>query len=264
MNKLPVLKHNGERILTTQQLSDIYETSVDNIKMNFNNHKDNFVEGKHYYLLKGKELKDFKDLVNDIYLVDKHTPQLYLWTERGANRHCKILDTDKAWEQFDNLEEIYFRVKETGSYKLKQKRRKPVDLIFRQNMNIAKTLSENTGVKEGIAFAAAIKRTEELSGEDLTAFKNLIPSAEHETGYLNAAMIGERIGLSSKAVNVMLAADGFQYKDEKNQWRLTEEGKKYGEEFPFERNGHYGYQIRWNDKVIEWVGTGNFAGNSNF
>ncbi|EQI52777.1 putative antirepression domain protein [Clostridioides difficile Y270] len=36
---------------------------------------------------------------------------MYLWTERGANRHCKILDTDKAWEQFDNLEESYFNKK---------------------------------------------------------------------------------------------------------------------------------------------------------
>ncbi len=42
---------------------------------------------------------------------------LYLWTERGANRHCKILDTDKAWKQFDNLEETYFRVKEIDPYK---------------------------------------------------------------------------------------------------------------------------------------------------
>ncbi len=42
---------------------------------------------------------------------------LYLWTERGANRHCKILDTDRAWEQFDNLEETYFRVKEIDPYK---------------------------------------------------------------------------------------------------------------------------------------------------
>ena len=37
---------------------------------------------------------------------------LYLWTERGASRHCKILDTEKAWEQFDHLEDTYFRVKE--------------------------------------------------------------------------------------------------------------------------------------------------------
>jgi len=36
---------------------------------------------------------------------------LYLWTLKGANRHCKILDTDKAWHQFDLLEENYFKVK---------------------------------------------------------------------------------------------------------------------------------------------------------
>ena len=57
-------------------------------------------------------MREFKNLVTDSYPVDKRTPQLYLWTERGANRHCKILDTDKAWEQFDNLEETYFKVKE--------------------------------------------------------------------------------------------------------------------------------------------------------
>lgn len=59
-------------------------------------------------------LIEFKNLVNDIDLVDKRAAQLYLWTERGANRHCKILDTDKAWEQFDNLEETYFNVKKNS------------------------------------------------------------------------------------------------------------------------------------------------------
>ena len=108
MNKLIPLEIKNQRILTTEQLAEIYETSIDNIKVNFNNHKSNFKEGKHYYLLKGQELREFKNQVNNIYPVDKHTSSLYLWTERGANRHCKILDTDKAWEQFDELEESYF------------------------------------------------------------------------------------------------------------------------------------------------------------
>lgn len=111
MNNLTVVEFKNQRVLTTQQLAEVYETSEDNIKMNFSRNKNNFKEDKHYYLLKDKELKEFKNQVTDSYLVDKHTSQLYLWTERGANRHCKILDTDKAWEQFDNLEETYFRVK---------------------------------------------------------------------------------------------------------------------------------------------------------
>lgn len=44
-------------------------------------------------------------------MISKHSSQLYIWTERCANRHCKILDIDKTWEQFDNLEKIYFKIK---------------------------------------------------------------------------------------------------------------------------------------------------------
>lgn len=112
MNKLMPLEFKNQRILLTEQLADIYGSDANNIKNNFSNHKDNFEEGKHYYFLQGTELKEFKNQVNDIDLVNKHTSSLYLWTERGANRHCKILDTDKAWEQFDNLEETYFNIKD--------------------------------------------------------------------------------------------------------------------------------------------------------
>ena len=43
---------------------------------------------------------------------------MYLWTERGANRHSKILDTDMAWKQFDVLEETYFKVKSMSAMQL--------------------------------------------------------------------------------------------------------------------------------------------------
>ena len=34
MIDLPILKHNGQRIFTTQQLAEIYETEVNNIQNN--------------------------------------------------------------------------------------------------------------------------------------------------------------------------------------------------------------------------------------
>ena len=114
-NQLVPIEINNQRILTTQQLAAVYGASEQQVQHNFNNHKDNFVEGKHYYRVSGEEFRDFQNHFDNIEVVlgiSKHAPQLYLWTERGANRHCKILDTDKAWEQFDNLEETYFRVKE--------------------------------------------------------------------------------------------------------------------------------------------------------
>ncbi|HFQ7765834.1 TPA: ORF6N domain-containing protein [Clostridioides difficile] len=110
MNNLQVIERNNERVLTTQQLADVYETEIRNISNNFNNNKERFIEGKHYFCLQGDDLRAFK---RDSYNIGiaPNVNKLYLWTERGANRHCKILDTDKAWEQFDNLEESYFNKK---------------------------------------------------------------------------------------------------------------------------------------------------------
>ena len=117
-NKLVPIEHESQRVITTELLAQVYETDTNNIKNNFNNHKENFKEGIHYYLLKGEELRAFKREVNNIDLVAPNVNQLYLWTERGANRHCKILDTPKAWEQFDNLEETYVSVKEKKELEL--------------------------------------------------------------------------------------------------------------------------------------------------
>ena len=112
MNEITIVEYQNQRVLTTNQLAEVYGTSTDNIKKNFSNNKERFVEGKHYYCLEGKNLKEFKNRVNDIHLVGKNANTLYLWTEQGASRHCKILDTDRAWQQFDVLEETYFKAKE--------------------------------------------------------------------------------------------------------------------------------------------------------
>jgi hypothetical protein len=95
-------------VLTTEQLAEVYETEVKNIQMNFSNNKDKFIEGKHYHILQGADLKEFKSLPNNFGVADKFAPILYLWTKRGASRHSKMLGTDRAWEQFDVLEENYF------------------------------------------------------------------------------------------------------------------------------------------------------------
>lgn len=111
-NTLVPIEHNGVRVITTELLAQVYETDTNNIKVNFNRNKEKFKPGIHYFLLQGDSLRAFKREVTESNLVAPNVNQLYLWTERGANRHCKILDTPKAWEQFDNLEETYFMVKE--------------------------------------------------------------------------------------------------------------------------------------------------------
>ena len=122
MKELTVLENNNERVLTTKQLAEVYETKENNIKNNFNNNKDRFIEGKHYYKLTGEELKQFILQVKEIDLqISSMARTLYLWTKRGASRMCKMLDTDKAWEQFDILEDTYFNIEKIKNKLLEEK-----------------------------------------------------------------------------------------------------------------------------------------------
>ncbi len=118
MNNLQIIEHEGIRVLTTQQLSEVYETSTENIKQNFKRNKDRFNEGRDYYLLKGEQLKEFLQVTNSHLQNQSKIRSMYLWTERGANRHSKILDTDMAWKQFDVLEETYFKVKSMSAMQM--------------------------------------------------------------------------------------------------------------------------------------------------
>jgi len=110
--KLSPIENNGKRVLTTAQLAEAYGTDSKVISDNFNNNIRRYTEGKHFYRLTGDELKAFKNSPENFGVVDKRTPSLYLWTEKGSLLHAKSLNTDKAWEVYDFLVENYFRVQE--------------------------------------------------------------------------------------------------------------------------------------------------------
>lgn len=108
---LQVIELNNQRILTTEQLAEFYEATSKNIRDNFQNNKEKFVEGKHYYRLEGEELREFKKETENFGIVGNRVNQLILYTKQGASRHSKMLGTDKAWDMFDELEENYFNPK---------------------------------------------------------------------------------------------------------------------------------------------------------
>ena len=88
--------------------------------MNFSRNSARFVQGKHFFKLEGNELREFKHRlslsesvsreVTESYSVKiaRNVRSLILWTERGAARHAKMLETDQAWEVFEKLEDCYF------------------------------------------------------------------------------------------------------------------------------------------------------------
>lgn len=111
MEALQIIEHRNQRVLLTSQLAESYGTDRRVISNNFSRNKERYQEGKHYYLLKGDVLKEFKGC-HQIDESLKSTSILYLWTERGAFLHAKSLNTDKAWEVYDSLVEHYFQSRE--------------------------------------------------------------------------------------------------------------------------------------------------------
>jgi len=111
MNELMVLEHNSIRVMTTEQLAEAYGCAPKHIQQNFNNNRVRFIAGKHFFVLEGQDLQTFRLQVENIELqISPKTRHLYLWTERGAARHSKMLGTERAWDVFEQLEDSYFKV----------------------------------------------------------------------------------------------------------------------------------------------------------
>ncbi|EDE8445013.1 ORF6N domain-containing protein [Salmonella enterica subsp. enterica serovar Pomona] len=104
--------HGQIPVITTELLAILYGTDPHSITKNHRSNADRFVAGKHFFKLEGADLKAFKNKVTDSDLVASRAKHLILWTERGAARHAKMLETDQAWEVFEKLEDCYFSQKQ--------------------------------------------------------------------------------------------------------------------------------------------------------
>lgn len=107
-----VVQYKGVPVVTTAMLAEFYGTDSGRIRNNIARNTDKFIEGKHYFKISGENLKEFASLLERLtnsVEVSPKTRVLTVWTERGAMRHAKLLETDKAWQIFEQLEEGYFR-----------------------------------------------------------------------------------------------------------------------------------------------------------
>lgn len=178
---IQVIEQQGVRVLTTAQLAESYGTNRKVISYNFNNNKDRYEEGKHYICISGDEKRKFCNRL-EIHDGSEKAQKLYLWTERGALLHAKSLNTDKAWEVYDQLVETYFRAKkaETALQNLSPQLQFMIRIETEQN-EMRKDLD------------GAIQRIEELERGKPTAAAAEQPKAlpkkwdERESDYLRKA-----------------------------------------------------------------------------
>jgi hypothetical protein len=113
-----LIQYKSVPVMTTEQMAEFYGTDSNNIKVNHSRNAARFTQGKHYFKVEGSDLRDFKDRVTESNSVQigKNASSIILWTEKGAARHAKILDTDQAWDVYEQLEEVYFAVKEKSHF----------------------------------------------------------------------------------------------------------------------------------------------------
>ncbi|END6422147.1 ORF6N domain-containing protein [Escherichia coli] len=121
VENLSPVTYNQIPVITTELLAHLYGTKIKNISDNFLNNTTRFMPGKHYFKIEKNELREFKNRPETIGLVGKNARSLILWTERGAARHAKMLETDQAWDVFEKLEDCYFSQCEKNTGKQEKK-----------------------------------------------------------------------------------------------------------------------------------------------
>ena len=252
MGDLTIIDYCGQKTIDSRQVAEMVDKRHDNLvrdidgyvailNQNSNMRADDFFIESNYQAGTGKSYK------------------CYLLTRIGCDMVANKMTGEKG-VLFTAAYVTKFNEMEKQSIKsLRTKQITPrIKPAFKDAIETSKLL-ESIGVKSGIALAAAIKAVEKNSGVDLTEITKCLPPAEHETGYLNATELGKRIGVGSVKVNQLLAEKGLIYQTistkGKKEWHLTDTGKRYGEEFPYDaKTGHSGYQIKWNLSVLDALG----------
>ncbi|EMM4407700.1 ORF6N domain-containing protein [Escherichia coli] len=107
VESLVVVTYSNVPVITTGLLAHLYKTEEKHIRQNFKRNECRFIAGKHFFKVSGCELDSLRTSQRGLQISPK-TRSLILWTERGAARHAKMLETDQAWDVFEKLEDCYF------------------------------------------------------------------------------------------------------------------------------------------------------------
>lgn len=97
-------------VCTTQQLAQFYGTDEIRIQQNHARNADRFEDGKHFRKVTGADLENLRLSLGESQ-ISPMARSLILWTELGAARHAKMLETEQAWDVFEEMESAYFEIK---------------------------------------------------------------------------------------------------------------------------------------------------------
>ena len=149
--------------------------------------------------------------------------------------------------------EVLPTIRKTGGYSTTTMAALPAPTHDRVTaiLMIGEAVAKVPGVKTGIAMAATLTCIQENTGLTTEVLRRALPAANEPICTLNATQLGKLLSRSAKATNQLLASSGLQFRNDRDEWELTEAGEAWAEAMPYSRNGHSGYQILWNPAVAE-------------
>lgn len=199
--ELPVIEWCGVRVVTTDTLAKGYGVQEVNIRNNLTRNRDRFVEDVHIFTLRGVALKAFMSQVTESHSVNKHTSSLTLWTERGAARMSKIIDSDQAWSFFEKMEDSYFAHRHLSS---------PAVPNFSDPVAAAR------------AWADAYEAQQKITGYSLRQAKYIDHLENLFTEGLTPVQFCRRLnGVNTSKVSAWLMEKNWLYDDTPNSHRAT-------------------------------------------
>lgn len=247
MNEL-VTVYNHQLVTDSRQVAEHFEKehgkvlrTIDNLVSQNRLTKNMFLEQTHEY--RGREFR--------YYLMNRDGFSLLVMGFTGA----KALEWKlKFLEAFNAMEKAIKTPQITPN---PHYRTRMIKTAVKDAADTAAMIADVFHVKTPMAMTAAMQMVGEAYGVDMGPLKRFIP-AEANPSTLTPTKIARRLNIvnskgnpNPQQVNAMLKDRGLQeYID--GTWTPTELGKKYCERVPYTRgNGHSGYQLLWNESVIE-------------
>jgi hypothetical protein len=120
------------------------------------------------------------------------------------------------------------------------------DALMTTYLKVSKLL----GTDIPTARAIAVEHVRTTIGMD---FRPLLIGNNVAEAPLTPTDLGKELGLNARKMNVALEQDGFQEKDEHDEWRPTEKGRPYCTVNPYKspNSDHVGYRVLWYRRVLD-------------
>jgi ORF6N domain len=101
--------YQGQRCITFALCDQMHERPKDTTNHAFHRTKARMTEGKHFFSMTVKELRELPSLRDEIPKGGNSRQKAYLLTEKGYAMIVKVFDDDLAWERQEQLVDGYFR-----------------------------------------------------------------------------------------------------------------------------------------------------------